>query len=103
MFVCWRWLVFVGPGSVYTPTWLCNVKTERALAQRQGSFCWMLHNTQCTMGQYTNPKHNGGLLISRKTKNAEQTVPAFHPERLLSLATHYGPVMTSLSTLLKTY
>lgn len=48
----------------------------------------------CTMGQYINPKHNASPLINRKMKNSEQTVPAFHPERLSSVAAHRSPIMT---------
>lgn len=64
---------------ILNPSWLCNMETERALAQN-AEFVWLdatqypeYHGAACWS------KHTASLFISRKMKDLEQSVLAFWP------------------------
>lgn len=66
---------------ILNPSWLCNMETDRALAQK-AELVWLdavqypeYHGAVCR------PKQTASLFISRKMENLEQTVPAFWPPR----------------------
>lgn len=62
---------------------LCNVETERALAQN-AELVWLdVVQYQDYHGVVRRPKHTATLFIHRKMKNLEQTVPAFSAWKII--------------------
>lgn len=102
---------------ILNPSWLCNMETDRALAQN-AELVW-LDAVQYpeNHGAVCRPKQTASLFISRKMENLEQTVPAFWPREIIwsgpfsvflfpppkPHTTHCSPMLTSLPTLKQTY
>lgn len=72
----WKWVVL--ESVLFTVSLLCNMKIERALAQKCNWGGWMLYNTQSTLAN---------LFIWTEIKNLEQTVPAFRLSQIISSGT----------------
>lgn len=106
--ICLALLLFI-----LNPFWLCNVETERALAQN-AELDWLVAIQYPEYhGAVFRAKHAASLFINRKMKNLEQTVPDLWPWKIICSGhlsvflssppkphtTNCGPMVTSLSTL----